>query len=46
MANEQHVALLRSGAAAWNAWRDINLAQEGRSPVLLSSALDEPPPLA
>ena len=25
MANDKHVAMLRKGVAAWNAWRDENL---------------------
>jgi len=24
MANEEHVAILKKGVAAWNAWRDEN----------------------
>jgi hypothetical protein len=25
MANDEHVAMLKKGVAAWNAWRDENL---------------------
>jgi hypothetical protein len=30
MANDEHVALLKKGVAAWNEWRDENPGIDGR----------------
>jgi hypothetical protein len=33
MANDDHIALLKKGVAAWNAWREENRIPQGRSYV-------------